>query len=405
MLNLILKKLIKINLCLVVTTLPIYFFARDLFPAASYLYLFFLLTACLFCFSLNAKNELRERNTFFLIESLIFLNILIFLYAIDFFEQALVIFLLVIYLSRSLFLSTQEIASHAPNIMTISGLIGSIGIMLGLFELFFTKTSYFYQMTGFDYPYSDGINQTILINGFFPSANGSAYCIGAGLAFINMQKIFQGPAKRLICLLFIACLAATKAKFAILFFVTLLMVYCFKKHKKIYLYGILLSLGACYTFFSHIILAPSGSYILPSMHFRELLFSIGNLDFILGNYGIHKIYSFEIISSNLFLPFGLESFEQIYGGRPHFMLGSLIISGGISIALLISIYIFLILKRNIHHLSTDITKDIIFISILFSFLIETINWNFANNFYFWGVLFGLFTINVRKNFDMKKVSI
>ena len=405
MINLAIKNFAKFNLYFVFITLPIYYFARDFFPLSSSIYLIALLTSCLSCFLLNAQKDFYNRNIFFVIESLIFLNIILFFYVIAFFEEALLIFLAVMYLSRSLFISTQDIATHAPIVMIFSGLVGSIGIMLGLFELFFADTNYFYQATSFDYPYTDGIDQTILINGLFPSANGSAYCIGASLAFINFQKVFPGFTKKLIFLLLIVCLAATKTKFAVLFFMILLAIYCFSVFKNVYLYAILLCLGICYIFLSHIVLAPSGSYILPSVHFRELLFSIGEIDFVLGNYGIHKIYSFQAIGSHLFLPFGLDNFEEIYGSRPHFMLGSLIISGGISIALLISFYIFFILKRNFSYIVTGIRKNKIFISILFAFLVETINWNFANNFYFWGVLFGLFIVNIEKEHVIKKISI
>ena len=45
---------------------------------------------------------------------------------------------------------------------------------------------------GFDYPYSDGLGETTLINGFFASANGSAYALGAGLAFTKFQNLVNG---------------------------------------------------------------------------------------------------------------------------------------------------------------------------------------------------------------------
>ena len=403
--NLIIKNLAKINLYLIFMALPIYYFSRDFLPLASYIFIFLLLSACLICFYINVQKDILGLNIFFVMECLIFLNVLVFFYFINYFEQALIISLSVMYVSRSLFISNTEISSHAPNIVIVSGLIGSLGIMLGLYELLFTETNFFYQTTNFDYPYSDGMNQTILINGFFPSANGSAYCIGASLAFINMQKIFHGYAKKLIYSFLIFCLVVTKTKFAALVFAALLVIYCFKKSSEIRLYVMLLCLAASYIFFSHIVLAPSGTYILPSVHFRELLFSIGDLDFILGNYGIHKIFSFQAISSNLFFPFGLESFEKIYEGRPHFMLGNLIISGGISIALIITAYIVLILIRNFSKIPSSIRRNKIYLSVLFSFLVETINWNFANNFYFWGILFGLFIINIEKEEEVKKISI
>ena len=165
--------------------------------------------------------------------------------------------------------------------------------------------------------------------------------------------------------------------------------YCFyfKNYSKKTLGILLLGLSFSYIFLSHIIIATSGSYDYPSIHFREILFSIKEIDFILGNYGIYKLYSLEAAQDSLFIPLGLSNFELIYGSRPHFMIGSLIVYGGVSIAIFTTSYLYIFLKESINNLISRVNENTIYFSILFAFLIETVNWDFSNNFYFWAVIF------------------
>jgi hypothetical protein len=144
-------------------------------------------------------------------------------------------------------------------------------------------------------------------------------------------------------------------------------------------------------------IAIPGTYDYPSLHFRKLLFNIGPLDFILGNYAAFKLYTFEAITLSFFLPMGLDIFVETYSGRPHFMIGALIISGGLAAAILAITYIFLILRVSWNEIPKGLEKNYLYLAILFCFSIETINWNFTNNFYFWSILMGLTSINHRKN--------
>ena len=95
----------------------------------------------------------------------------------------------------------------------------------------------------------------------------------------------------------------------------------------------------------------------------------------------------EAIKNSLLIPLGLSNFELIYGARPHFMLGSLVVYGGFSIAIFTISYLYIFLKESIDNLLSGINENIIFFSILFAFLVETVNWDFSNNFYFWAVIF------------------
>ena len=145
------------------------------------------------------------------------------------------------------------------------------------------------------------------------------------------------------------------------------IVFILKNYSKRTLVILLLGLGFSYIFLSHIIIATSGTYNYPSIHFREILFSIKKIDFILGNYGIYKLYSLEAIKNSLLIPLGLSNFELIYGARPHFMLGSLVVYGGFSIAIFTISYLYIFLKESIDNLLSGINENIIFFSILFAF--------------------------------------
>ena len=140
-------------------------------------------------------------------------------------------------------------------------------------------------------------------------------------------------------------------------------------------------------------IAINGSYDYPSVHFRKLLFSLGPIDFILGNYGMFKVFAIEAISSNIFFPMGLNQFEEIYNGRPHFMFGNLIISGGISLAILVATYLLIFIKNNFKDFVKLTNYHYLYIGAFFCFLIESINWNFGNNIYFWMIIFSLSSVH------------
>ena len=196
--------------------------------------------------------------------------------------------------------------------------------------------------------------------------------------------------------LFIA-LMITKTKFVFLIAATYLGFIFLKNTSRKLLVFYLLLLGMCYLFLSHIMIAASGTYDYPSLHYRKRLFSIGSIDFILGAYGMLKVYSFEAIAANILLPNGLENFVTTYGGRPHFMFGALIISGGISTAILVFTYIYSLIKNKWNEALNSLDDNQVYLTILFCFIIETFNWNFTNNFYFWSVVMGLGFINKYKN--------
>lgn len=387
MIEICLRKIVDSLAYIVLLSFPLYYALREYSPISSKIFALIIILTFACCSVLNIMENSKKLSNSLILEILIIFNIAVLFIFFSYADRALTLLLVTLIISKCIFFSTGNHFLHGANAITISSLAGSIGVIFGLAEVFLSDTNILYQVMDFDYPYSNGTNPTILINGFFASANGSAYCIGAGLAFVKYQTIFQGFSKKIIFFLLIISLAITKAKFAFLIFAALLIVFILKNYSKKTLGILLLGLVFSYIFLSHIIVATSGSYNYPSIHFREILFSIKEIDFILGNYGIYKLYSLEAVKDSLFIPLGLSNFELIYGSRPHFMIGSLILYGGVSIAFFTISYLYIFLKESINNLVSRINENTIYFSILFAFLIETVNWDFSNNFYFWAVIF------------------
>ena len=75
------------------------------------------------------------------------------------------------------------------------------------------------------------------------------------------------------------------------------------------------------------------------------------------------------------------------------MLGGLIVSGGLGIASLVSLYVFFIFQANGRQFLDGIKDNKIYLIVLFAFMVETVNWNFSNSFYFWSLIFGVTAVN------------
>ena len=75
------------------------------------------------------------------------------------------------------------------------------------------------------------------------------------------------------------------------------------------------------------------------------------------------------------------------------MLGGLIVTGGLGVASLVSLYVFFIFKANGRQFLDGIKDNKIYLIVLFAFMVETVNWNFSNSFYFWSLIFGVTAVN------------
>ena len=395
---------IRLQDCLaymVIGGLPFYYFLREHIAVSINVYaglLGLLFLTSLYQNLISNFNGIPRTYKFLALEVAIIMDLIfVFLY-LGHLERSLALMFVTLYISKSLFISLSHYRFvTAANIIVCSSFVAGVGVIFGIFEYALADTNLFTQKMGFDYPYSNGLEETTLINGFFASANGSAYSLGAGLAFIKFQNILKGIFRRALYLFFITALFITKAKFAFLIATAYLGFALLHRLPKNYLVIYLLILGASYLFLSHIMIAVPGTYDYPSLHFRERLLSVGSIDFILGNYGAFKLYALEAILLNNFMPMGLNTFVEIYSGRPHFMIGALIISGGIGSAILVLSYIYLILKYSWREIFTGLNKNQVYLTILFCFAVETINWNFTNSFYFWAIIMGLESINKYKD--------
>jgi hypothetical protein len=387
---------------MVIGGLPFYYFLREHIAISANVYaglLGLLFLTSLYQNLISNFNSTSKTYKLLLLEIAIIIDLIFVFIYLGHLEKSLALMFVTLYISKSLFISISHYRFvTAANIIVCSSFIAGLGIIFGVAEHKLADTNWFTQKMGFDYPYSDGLGETTLINGFFASANGSAYSLGAGLAFIKFQNILQEVSRKALYIFFIIALFITKAKFAFLIATAYLGFVLLHRLPKYYLVIYLLILSVSYLFLSHIMIAAPGTYDYPSLHFRERLLSFGSIDFILGNYGAFKLYVLEAILLNNFMPIGLNTFVEIYSGRPHFMIGALIISGGIVTAILVIIYIYLILKYSWSEILTGLNRNQVYLTILFSFAVETINWNFTNSFYFWAIIMGLGSINKCKDF-------
>lgn len=389
-------RLNKLLIYLVIAGLPFYYFFREYGSLASLIYSIALILLFFKSFFSECQRYWNKKNIFqidFILEILIIFNIFLVTVYLNLFDRNLILLFVILLIAKNL--SRFEFKDNlmaSSNALTLSALIGAIGVIAGYIESIFYKTQIFNQVMDFDYPYSDGLSATTLLNGFFASANGSAYCICAGLAFSQYQNLIKGNLKNILCLFLGLTLLLTKAKFAFLYSFMILGMYLLKNFSKKYVILFICTLGLSYIFLSHIMIALSGSYDYPSLHFRKLLFSLGPIDFILGNYGMFKVFALEAIISNTFFPIGLSQFEEIYNGRPHFMFGNLIISGGMSLAILITTYLLIFIKNNAKDFVKLLNHHYLYVASFFCFLIESINWSFGNSIYFWMVVFSLSSV-------------
>ena len=99
-------------------------------------------------------------------------------------------------------------------------------------------------------------------------------------------------------------------------------------------------------FLSHIVISFNGNSEFGTAHYRELLFSVGRMDIILGNYGhLKEIYFIELLN-NFFLPVSLKDVSLALGYDPHCLIYSLMILGGFPLALSVLIFIVIGVFKN-----------------------------------------------------------
>ena len=295
-----------------------------------------------------------------------------------------------LFFSIYLILRNQDtnLNNFIANLMICSGVFMSIGVLIGLFEyLFFSSNLFYHIITG--YPYMD---QRVVFSGFEFNYNFSAYIIIVAQSFLFLStSVFMKNLRTVLTVLFLLALLVTSAKIVVLFISLVVCNYFIKDKIKKNLLNIILI--ALYLLASHIVIAFHDSYELGSVHYRELLFSIGDIDFVLGNYGYLKAAYFIELKDNFFLPANLKDITQTLNADPHSLIYSLIILGGFPLAFSVFILIVKGIYKNFR-IIVERYPSYYFCGLI-SVITETFVWDANNSIFFWIII--LYAITISKD--------
>ncbi len=280
----------------------------------------------------------------------------------------------------------NNLNDYIVNLMICAGVFISIGVLIGLFESTFLSSKLFYSIYK-DYAY---IDQKVDYSGFGYNYNFSAYIIIVAQSFLFLStSVFVKNLRTYLTVLFLLALLIAGAKIVVLFISLAICNYFIKRIKLRHLLNIILI--ALYLFASHIVIAFHGSYELgSSYHYRELLFSIGDIDFVLGTYGYLKAAYFIELKNNFFLPVDLREFQQITGD-PHFMIHTLIYLGGLPLALSVLVFLAKGIYRNLGIIKERYPNY--YYCGLIAMITETFVWDAINSLFFWVIILYAVTIS------------
>ena len=281
---------------------------------------------------------------------------------------------------------------YIANLMICSGVFISIGVLIGLFEYLFLSSNLFFITDAISadtgYPYR-GIGPRPNFSGFELNYNFSAYIIIVAQSFLFLStSVFVKNLRTYLTVLFLLALLITGAKIVVLFISLAICNYFIKRIKLRNLLNIILI--ALYLLASHIVIAFHDSYELGSTHYREVLFSIGDIDFILGTYGYLKVAYFIELKNNFFLPVDLREFQQITGD-PHFMIYTLIYLGGFPLTLSVLVFLAKGIYRNIGIIKERYPNY--YYCGLISMITEMFVWDSINSLFFWVIILYAITIS------------
>ena len=304
-----------------------------------------------------------------------------------------------LFFSIYLILRNQDtnLNNFIANLMICSGVFISIGVLIGLFEYLFLSSNIFHHMTdaaGYSYDNYPYIDQRIVFSGFEYNYNFSAYIIIVAQSFLFLSTSdFMKNLRTVLTVLFLLALLVLGAKIVVLFISLVVCNYFIKDKIKKNLLNIILI--ALYLFASHIVIAFHDSYELGSVHYRELLFSIGDIDFVLGSYGYLKAAYFIELKNNFFLPVDLREFQQTLGpvSDPHFLIYTLIYLGGFPLALSVLVFLGKGIYKNFRIIQERYPNY--YFCGLISIITETFVWDAINSLFFWVII--LYAITISKN--------
>ena len=283
----------------------------------------------------------------------------------------------------------SDLINLVTKLVIYSGVFMSVGVLIGLFESMFLSSKLFYFITD-DYPSIS--DQKYIYSGFGFNQNYSAHIIIVALSFLFLSESnISRKLRNYLTLLFTLALLITGARIVFLFFSLIACNYFYKKRTNKYLISALLI--ALYLLFTHIPIGLHGNYELGSSHYRELLFSIGNIDFILGNYGYMKLNYFAELKENLFFPVNLTEITQSLSYEPHSLIYSLIILGGFPLTLSVVVFLALGIFNNFSCIEQNYSK--FYYCGLMSIITETFVWDAADSIFFWIIV--LYAITISKD--------
>ena len=289
-----------------------------------------------------------------------------------------------LYLNRD-----SDLINLVTKLIICSGIFMSFGVLIGLFESIFLSSKLFYHVSS-GYPYF--LAQKYIYSGFGFNQNYSAYIIIVALSFLFLSELnISRKLRNYLTLLFSLALLITGARIVFLFFSLVAVNYFLKKRINKYLISSIFI--ALYLLFSHILIGLHGNYELGTSHYRELLFSIGNIDFILGNYGYMKLAYFAELKENFFFPVNLKEITQSVAADPHSLFYSLIILGGLPLLLSVVLFLALGVFKNLSFIEQNYSK--FYYCGLISIIIETFVWDAANSIFFWVII--LYAITISKD--------
>lgn len=284
--------------------------------------------------------------------------------------------ILIYFISKIFIISLEKNElSFISNIFFGSGLVVCLSTCLGLLELIFFETSFFY-ITLSNYPYS--LSEKYLITGFFSTQNSLTYYLIFSMGFFNYQNIIDEKLKPIVLSFFIVSFLIASAKSGVLFLAILTILFLSKSFHQKTRYILIVILILVYMIFSNFLIYGPNYLFESSHHFRKLLLQNEYFSLILGFYGHDKLM---LVNNINIFPAGLNLFMQEYNFLPHGLITDSLVRGG----LVFTIVIISVIYRNVREINLErlIKEDIFLYSSMITLLIELLNWNLTDSIIFW----------------------
>jgi hypothetical protein len=216
-----------------------------------------------------------------------------------------------------------------------SGIFATIGVVLGLIEHFYFNSTYLYSSIDFStYPNPITLNP-YHFSGLQLSYNYTAVLIMSALGIINFIPLHSSQKKITIGIFFIA-LILTTAKVTYLFISLLILLKI--RHRTPHLLNnfFLVMAISGYILFSHITFSTNHSLLHQSQYYKDVLFSVFNIDLRASLFMWLKTQFFFYVTSHSFFKASVADYQQFtLGAVPHCLYCSSYLFGGVSLSILL----------------------------------------------------------------------